>query len=60
MLSTAIDDLKRWTSSGLPLHTVSVHVSFRRLSDEDLVAALRPPRVSYNPPHGGDRIQKRL
>ncbi|MEO9169082.1 MAG: EAL domain-containing protein [Aestuariivirga sp.] len=41
VLSTAMVDLERWKSAGLPIESVSVNVSFRRLSDEDLIPALR-------------------
>jgi EAL domain-containing protein (putative c-di-GMP-specific phosphodiesterase class I) len=52
ILSAAINDLERWQSQGLPIQSVSVNVSFRRLSDEDLVPSLRkldirPGTVSF-------------
>src|SRR5665213_2569015 len=45
VLTTAMDDLKRWKSKGLPIQSVSVNVSFRRLSDEDLIPALRKLKI---------------
>ena len=45
ILSTAIADLARWQSDGLPIGSVSVNVSFRRLSDEDLVPSLRKLKI---------------
>lgn len=52
VLSTAISDLARWRDNGLPIQSVSVNVSFRRLSDEDLIPSLReldidPGTVSF-------------
>jgi diguanylate cyclase (GGDEF)-like protein/PAS domain S-box-containing protein len=41
VLLTAMSDLDRWKRSALPIESVSVNVSFRRLSDEDLVPSLR-------------------
>jgi diguanylate cyclase (GGDEF)-like protein/PAS domain S-box-containing protein len=41
ILAAAIKDLDRWKRDGLPIHSVSVNVSFRRLSDENLVPSLR-------------------
>ena len=41
ILSIAIDDLARWKTARLPIQSVSVNVSFRRLSDEGLVPSLR-------------------
>jgi EAL domain-containing protein (putative c-di-GMP-specific phosphodiesterase class I) len=41
ILLQAINDLERWKSLGLPIHAVSVNVSFRRLSEEGLVASLQ-------------------
>ena len=45
VLTTAMDDLKRWKGNGLPIQSVSVNVSFRRLSDEDLIPALRKLKI---------------
>jgi EAL domain-containing protein (putative c-di-GMP-specific phosphodiesterase class I) len=52
VLSQAMVDLERWRSAGLPIQSVSVNVSFRRLSDDDLVRSLRelniePGTVSF-------------
>ncbi len=52
MLSCAIGDLERWKSHGVPIQSVSVNVSFRRLSEEGLVASLQklniqPGTVSF-------------
>ncbi|MDP8997051.1 MAG: EAL domain-containing protein, partial [Pseudomonadota bacterium] len=41
VLTTAMGDLERWKGNGLPIQSVSVNVSFRRLSDEHLIPALR-------------------
>jgi EAL domain-containing protein (putative c-di-GMP-specific phosphodiesterase class I) len=40
ILGAALHDLGRWTRAGLPVQSVSVNVSFRRLSDENLVPSL--------------------
>jgi diguanylate cyclase (GGDEF)-like protein/PAS domain S-box-containing protein len=45
VLSTAKRDFERWQSDGLPIQSVSVNVSFRRLSDEDLIPALRKLKI---------------
>ena len=45
VLSTAKSDFERWKSDGLPIESVSVNVSFRRLSDEDLIPALRKLKI---------------
>ncbi len=45
ILTTAIVDLERWKSDGLPIQSVSVNVSFRRLSDEDLIPALLKRKI---------------
>jgi len=52
VLSRAIVDLGHWRSRGLPIESISVNVSFRRLSDDDLVPSLRelniePGTVSF-------------
>ena len=52
VLSQAIVDLGHWRSRGLPIESISVNVSFRRLSDDDLVPSLRelniePGTVSF-------------
>jgi EAL domain-containing protein (putative c-di-GMP-specific phosphodiesterase class I) len=52
VLAVAIKDLDRWQSLGLPVQSVSVNVSFRRLNDADLVASLhklnvKPGTISF-------------
>ena len=52
VLIAAINDLDRWQAQGLPIQSVSVNVSFRRLSDENLIPSLRkldirPGTVSF-------------
>ncbi|MEO7222893.1 MAG: PAS domain-containing protein, partial [Devosia sp.] len=52
VLIAAIADLERWQAEGLPVQSVSVNVSFRRLSDEELIPSLRklnirPGTVSF-------------
>ena len=41
ILEQAIADLRRWKGMGLPIPKVSVNVSFRRLSDDQLIPSLR-------------------
>lgn len=41
ILHRALDDFNAWRAAGLKVPGVSVNVSFRRLSDERLVASLR-------------------
>ena len=52
VLAVAIKDLDRWQLLGLPIRSVSVNVSFRRLNDENLVSSLhklniRPGTISF-------------
>jgi len=47
ILATAIEDLAQWQARGLPIQSVSVNVSFRRLSEEGLVPSLR--RLNIKP-----------
>ena len=52
ILSRAITDLNDWKARGMPVRSVSVNVSFRRLSEEGLVASLQklniePGTVSF-------------
>ncbi|MEO6012548.1 MAG: EAL domain-containing protein [Devosia sp.] len=47
ILATAIEDLERWERNGVSVPSVSVNVSFRRLSDEDLIPSLR--RLAIRP-----------
>ena len=41
ILEQSMADLAQWRQMGLPIQSVSVNVSFRRLSDDDLVPSLR-------------------
>jgi len=41
ILEQSIEDLRRWKTMGLPIPKVSVNVSFRRLSDDQLIPSLR-------------------
>jgi diguanylate cyclase (GGDEF)-like protein len=52
ILDKALADLKRWDAKGLHVPRVSVNVSLRRLTDEDLVSGLRalslpPGRLAF-------------
>lgn len=41
ILEQALTDFARWSAAGLPVPSVSVNVSFRRLYDQQLIANLR-------------------
>ncbi|MDP1730911.1 MAG: EAL domain-containing protein [Devosia sp.] len=45
ILEQALADYGRWSAAGLPVASVSVNVSFRRLHDQQLVDSLRGLRI---------------